>query len=916
MSESQARNTVVVVAGDVTIDWHLARSQGGRQARQRWDAAASGRIWCEPGGAALTAHVLEAATADREAKGLARVSIVRPWELGNFIHPGDRRFHHVYRVWSPHRYGEKPPLDREKPAWRVEQFVGLDRSAAPGAEAEQSSEPLPEGGPADLVVLYDGGLGFRDHPESWPAALMESRPGVWIVVSMSSPVAQGKLWQHLLDTWHSQAVIVLTADDLRLSEVQISLALSWERTAQDVIWELTHNPSVNGLSHCAHVIVSFGTAGALLRSRQAEGKTETCLFFDPQVMEGGWAQDYPGGMAGEATCLTAAVASELLRSPDAPNLGRAIQSGTAAMRRLHLEGYGERGVDPTLANLAFPRAVVAEELARWVDPLAAVRVQDPVRSILAEVPPGGRSPTAALGMRRQEAPPPGAPKVTPGMWTILEDQYADSLDRVAEQIVLQGFDAALDNVPMGRFGGLVTVDRREIEALRSVRALIEEYCQRPQKRPLSIAVFGPPGSGKSFGVEQVAKSARPGEIQVLGFNLSQFGSPTELLDALHQVRDAALTGKIPLVFWDEFDTALDGQRLGWLRYFLAPMQDGAFQEGQIVHPIGRCIFVFAGGTSVRMESFGGNFSEEEQRAVKLPDFVSRLKGFLDVLGPNRQVQSDVQGRADGDPYFIIRRAIILRSLFERTAPELIGVEGHRRLARIDRGVLRAFLRTRQYKHGVRSIESLIAMSRLAGERSFERSCLPSEAQLALHVEARDFLALVQQIELEGELLEKLSRAAHEVFSEGLEAKGFRLGPKTDEKRKTHASLRPYDDLPEEEKEQNRANVRDIPNKLASIGYVMLPARSNEPPLDFPGADLERLAAWEHERWMAAKHAGGWRHAPKTDKERKVHKALVPWEELPKAEKDKDRDLVRGMPRILARAGYGILRESPSPSDGV
>ena len=67
------------------------------------------------------------------------------------------------------------------------------------------------------------------------------------------------------------------------------------------------------------------------------------------------------------------------------------------------------------------------------------------------------------------------------------------------------------------------------------------------------------------------------------------------------MRDLGLSGKLPLVFWDEFDTALEGQPLGWLRYFLAPMQDGAFQDGQITHPIGRAIFVFAGGTAERME---------------------------------------------------------------------------------------------------------------------------------------------------------------------------------------------------------------------------------------------------------------------------------------------------------------------------
>jgi hypothetical protein len=76
------------------------------------------------------------------------------------------------------------------------------------------------------------------------------------------------------------------------------------------------------------------------------------------------------------------------------------------------------------------------------------------------------------------------------------------------------------------------------------------------------------------------------------------------------VRDVGLSGALPLVFWDEFDTALEGKKLGWLRYFLAPMQDGRFQDGQLVHPIGRSIFVFAGGTSTTMEKLAGTAPEE------------------------------------------------------------------------------------------------------------------------------------------------------------------------------------------------------------------------------------------------------------------------------------------------------------------
>ena len=108
------------------------------------------------------------------------------------------------------------------------------------------------------------------------------------------------------------------------------------------------------------------------------------------------------------------------------------------------------------------------------------------------------------------------------------------------------------------------------------------------------------------------------------------------------MRDIGLSGKIPLVFWDEFDTSLEETPLGWLRYFLAPMQDGKFQEGQINHPIGRAIFVFAGGTSSSMAEFDKG-TEENFKSAKGPDFVSRLKGYINVLGPN-----PVKGRA-GDP---------------------------------------------------------------------------------------------------------------------------------------------------------------------------------------------------------------------------------------------------------------------------
>ena len=868
MDENQAQR--IVVSGDITMDWNLARIGQTTRSHAIW-VPNNVEIFWQRGGASLLADLLEAIAAEVQKEKSLPIAIHQPGAPTSSaeVSPGDPGYHHSFALWAEKKYADKPPLDKDR-AWRVDEFLGMCRadSHCPAmAIADDKAE-------ADIVVLDDANMGFRDAQDCWPLALNapgKKRP--WIVCKMAKPVAHGPLWEQLHRQHAEQTVLITTVDELRLTEVKISRELSWERTAQDVFWELVHNPCINALSHCAHVVVSFGTDGAILLSRQPDQTTRCFLFFDPRTIEGVWASAYPGGVIGYTTCLTAGIARQVMLNSSEPDISLGILNGLAAMRNLHAEGYGARSKPLSEAALLFPIQRVLASLAVENSQFAVVEVQDPLRFIKQPV-------------ENDKQP------LTSGFWTILEDRYQDTLDQVAEQTVLDGPEAALQGVPLGQFGNLLTVDRQEIESFRSIRSLVGEYCrQGQQKRPLSIAVFGAPGSGKSFGIVEVTNSLLPGQIEVREFNLSQFTSTNDLISALHQVRDIGLTGKIPLIFWDEFDTTLGGSPLGWLRYFLAPMQDGRFQEGQISHPIGRSIFVFAGGTATRMAEFGQGLSSSDFKAVKGPDFASRLKGYVNILGPNPISNED--GSRAGDPYFIIRRAILLRSLLQRNASDLFA-QGR---LNIDSGVLRALLKTRLFRHGVRSIESIIMMSQLTGRKSFERSCLPSEAQLDLHVDGQDFLALVQQIELSGKVLEDLAEAAHEIYREGVQTRG----------EETYAASLAYGDLPEDLQEQNRQNVRDIPSKLTKVGYAMIPARSNEPPFNFPGEALEQLAEIEHERWMQVKLAHGWRYAPETDPDKKLNQCLLPWDELPEDEKEKDRDLVRGIPKMLVRAGYAIVK---------
>ncbi len=686
---------------------------------------------------------------------------------------------------------------------------------------------------------------------------------------MSKPVADGALWNHLVSCCSKRLVAVLTIDDLRQSNIQVSARISWEKTAQELIWELTHNPEVNGLTNAAYSIVSFGPTGALLIPGRHNSGEKATLLFDPLFMEGEWAPG-KGMMIGKTSTLVASIVRQIILNRDAPDFKKGIQSGVTAMRHLQKIGY-DGGGEP-VARLRFPTDAVISTLKSAETPLAEAELQ------------------ASMMNSSSQASP----------WTILTANTHESLESLSERIVLEGTKNTWTNVPIGKFGKLVTVDRQEIESLRSIHNLITEYCNRDEERPVSIAVFGPPGSGKSFAVKQIAKIANTDKIadKILTFNLSQFNTPTELIDAFHQIRDVGLSGKIPLVFWDEFDTTLDGNKLGWLRFFLTPMQDGEFQQGQLTHPIGNAIFVFAGGTAESIEEFE---KQEKLKEAKDPDFLSRLKGFLNVLGPNPQ-NTDKKA----DPFFIVRRALLLRSIFERETPQLFK---EKEVLRIDTGILRAFLQIDKYLHGARSMEAIVAMSRLGNATRFSRSYLPPEKQLRLHVDPQVFIALLHHLELKGELLETLAKLNHDFFCKSLVDEGYVLGEKTnkDTHPKTHSSLVAYDDLSEHEKEQNRGAVRDIPNKLADKGYAMVPRRDNEPDYCFPDTVLDEMAKAEHERWMQSKFKEDWIYDPVTDKDNKKHALLIDWEQLPDEERKKDQQIIGTMSIILGKAGYTIVK---------
>jgi hypothetical protein len=303
--------------------------------------------------------------------------------------------------------------------------------------------------------------------------------------------------------------------------------------------------------------------------------------------------------------------------------------------------------------------------------------------------------------------------------------------------------------PVFQFGKLFVADREEIEGLCSVSRLLKDYVRDKEhnRKPISIAVFGPPGTGKSFAIKRIAETFdRNEKVENLEFNVAQFKDVNDLGLVLTKVGSLNHQQVTPLVFFDEFDCVLDKQPLGWLKYFLAPMQDGSFYDANQTIDIGRAIFVFAGGTFASFERFdprtialpseelGLEFSREHKDRVKAfaerkgPDFISRLRGHINISQINN---------ASGNVKHLIRRALVLRSMIEmqhychpRNAPD--GV------AMIDEEVIYALLTVDRYRHGVRSMEAILQMCKPVDGRIHIAS-LPSPAQLSMHVDAEEFL---------------------------------------------------------------------------------------------------------------------------------------------------------------------------------
>jgi hypothetical protein len=656
-----------------------------------------------------------------------------------------------------------------------------------------------------------------------------------------------------------QCFLILDADVLRENGAMISKAISWERTVMNLLWQLTNHTGINYLLKAPHILVTFeedaavyietkngliGSASMVLTDGRCEGSQREKLAENSYL--------------GDAFALMVVAAS--LQFPDIINKTKKLQL-TPILKSAKL-----------LYESNYP--IICE---KNLDKLSLVNEgEDGEALITIPVLPDGNT-------------------IAPDTWIIANSKGENYIDELAANYIKSGDETLKGSgLPILQIGGLKTIDRFEIESFNNIRNLIVEYAnkkfsEKEDITPLSIAVFGSPGSGKSFGVKQIAKSIG-GNIKTDTVNVAQISDEDELGAAFQKVRDIILEDKLPLVFFDEFDSG----ELKWLKNFLMPMQDGKFKDTTGEHPLGKCILVFAGGTASTFKDFISPMSSPDEaiqkafKNVKGPDFVSRIKGTIDIAGPNR--------RNDSDYVCILRRALLLRSLCERDDRLKPNIDKGKRF--MDGNIRRAMLYITEYKHGARSMETILKMSKIkAGV--WLPSDLPMGNQMSVHLNDRKFTDILLIKVIEQSFEGRIAQAIHKNYVDYMTKKGIQ-----------RPNTKPWENLTIEFKLSNLNQARSYHEKLTLIDCESALKDENKPPVTSFTEDDEVLimAKQEHQRWMDEKIAGGWVYALKRDDKQKHTPYLTEWDNLSEEVQNWDKEPVRNMIGVLDAVGYGVYRK--------
>jgi hypothetical protein len=118
---------------------------------------------------------------------------------------------------------------------------------------------------------------------------------------------------------------------------------------------------------------------------------------------------------------------------------------------------------------------------------------------------------------------------------------------------------------------------------------------------------------------------------------------------------------------------------------------------------------------------------------------------------------------------------------------------------------------------------------------------------------------------------------------------------------------PWNMLPETLKMSNRRRADNMPFLLARAGLHMAPSAAPAP-FELSGDEIELLARLEHRRWVIERRLLGFSYGEVRSDFPPRHELLVEWDQLPEAQRERNRGDFANLPKMLAEANFGLWRE--------
>ena len=139
---------------------------------------------------------------------------------------------------------------------------------------------------------------------------------------------------------------------------------------------------------------------------------------------------------------------------------------------------------------------------------------------------------------------------------------------------------------------------------------------------------------------------------------------------------------------------------------------------------------------------------------------------------------------------------------------------------------------------------------------------------------------------------------------------------TEELKKLHCCIRPYNELDEKTKHYDwlvvKNSISDLkiqnanPQETIKDKYIPNPISTNDVTLSSEILELsEKIAENVHEVWAQSRIAEGWTYGPQRDDTKKEHPCLVPYNELPEIEKEYDRHTSQETLKVIMKLGFKI-----------